>query len=472
MNHTLSTLSAFSLFAAFASAQNTDILYSTSQVEQTVSGSGGTVLQTIYPNEIVGLKSLPCPMLAEKWMPRSGFHTIAGDEDNDDSYWEPGMFGQIDALLSFDMSGIGLTNQREVWFSPSVAMGTTISGGPGLRPGDVGRIVVAGGSDGQVQHFITAETIQIALGLPPSPVVIDVDAVAWMPNMGIFLSLDDDIVCTPCGGPTLLNDGAIFAIGPADYVMSGGVITGAAPGSAIVVYTEAMMDAFVANANVTDRFGTCVTNAIDIESLEIDRTSSATTTFIPGCYGSALAVPRLMFTAETLTGGAILTTAFGGSIFNSTCWPMGTGCGWGPTYGPQVGLQPAGTIGMASYIDALAGHNRIFEFAAEAVNPQIPAFTATQIDFVTPLVPWTWVFMSWAPAGPGAIKISAPFTWGFMGFPDYFPVPNFMGMIPTAPGFGSYTTPVIPFPVDMVFQGFTILGTNIEASTPTMVEVY
>lgn len=460
------------LSAGLLTAQGTDFYYSTSQNEQTASGSGGTVLQFIYPNEIVGLRSLPCPMLAEKWAPRSCFHTMAGDEDNDDAYWEPGIFGQIDALLAIDVTGIGTTNAREIFFSPSVAMGTTISGGPGLRPGDVGRTIRNGSGDGQVLHFIRAEDIQVALGLPPSPIVIDVDAVAWAPNSGIFLSLDDDVACVPCGGPTILEDGAIFAINATDYTMTGGVITGTLPNSAIVVYTEAMMDAFVANAQVTDRFGACVPVAIDVEALEIDRTNP-TTTFVPGCYGTVLAVPRMLFTTQNLSGGGVLTTALGGSIYNATCWPLGTSCGFGPTFGSQIGLQPtSSTVGIPSHIDALAGNTRIFEFAAEAVNPVIPAFTPAVIDFVTPPVALTWVFMTFAPGGPGAVAPSAPFSWGLLGHPDYYPVPNLMGVIPTGSGYGTYTSPPIPWPVDLVFQGVTIVGTAIEASTPTMVEVF
>ncbi|MCA8974775.1 MAG: hypothetical protein KDC98_08635 [Planctomycetes bacterium] len=472
MNHSTSTLLAFAITAAAATAQGSDFLYTTSQSELTLSGSGGTVLRFIRPNDVVGLQSAPCPARAEKWAPRNAYEVMAGDENGDDSYQRTNLFGAIDALVSVRTNSVGTTTARHIYFSPAAPMGTVVSGGAGLRPGDVGRIVRNGFGDGQVEYFLRAEQIQIALGLPATPVVIDVDAVTFGPNVGIFLSLDSDIACSPCGGPTVMRDGDVFCIPPWAYSWTtAGTIAGIAPGSAIRVYTEAMMNTMTANAMVADRFGACVTSADDIEALDIDWSIPSTYT-VAGC-GGVVAVPTLIYTAETLTGGSILSTAFGGTIHNGLCGPLGTGCGFGPTLGLQIGLRPpTAAMGIPSYINSLSGNTRLFEFAAEAATPQIPAFNTATIDFVTPAVPLTWVFMSFAPGGPGAVRTSAPFIWGMFGFPDYYPMPNFMGTIPTGTGFGSYTSPAIPFPVDLVFQGATILGSSIEVSTPTMVEVF
>ena len=70
------------------------------------------------------------------------------------------------------------------------------------------------------------------------------------------------------------------------------------------------------------------------------------------------------------------------------------------------------------------------------------------------------------------MPVSAPFTWGWLGFPAYYPVPNFMAVVPGASGYATYTTPNIPWPVDLVFQGATLTSASIEVSTPTFVEVF
>lgn len=465
--HSLLSLST----AALLSAQGGDLLFTTSQPERTLSGSGGTVLHDLHPNEIVGLQTFPCPSRAEKWSPRSCFHTMAGDEDGDGDYWEPGLMGAIDALLiTTNAAGTaGTTNQRRVWYSPSVPLGTVVSGGPGLRPGDIGRIVRNAAGDGRVEHFIRREHINLALGLPLTT-PIDVDAAAFGPNHGLFLSLDADVMASPCGGPVLLRDGDVFCLPISAITWSGsGTVAGVLPSSAVVVYTEAQMDLFVANAQVTDRFGTCVTQVVDVEALEIDWQNPGTT-MVPGCTGTAVFVPNFLFTAETLTGGAVLTTAFGGQIHNNGCMPLGRSCGFGPTLGNQIGLlPPSTTVGIPSHVTALAS-TRVFTYTAEAKVPQIPVLSAAQVDFNTPGL-MTWVFLTFAPTGVGAVPTSSPFPFGLLGFPDLHPVPTFMTTIPG--GFATYTSPPVPWPCKLLFQGVTITAASIlELSTPTLVEVY
>ena len=159
MRSTLTLLSAVTLASATIQAQGFDFLYTTSQNESTLSGSGGTVLRNLHPNDIVGVPAVQCMTMAEKWLPRQGIITMAGDEDGDDDYWEPGILGSIDALIASGPAGSAMVNGRTVWYSPSVTLGTVVSGGPGLRPGDIGRIVRNGGLDGKVQHFIRQELI-------------------------------------------------------------------------------------------------------------------------------------------------------------------------------------------------------------------------------------------------------------------------------------------------------------------------
>ncbi len=455
------------------SAPGQGLLFTTSQPETTMSGSGGTVLRFLKPNEIAVLEQFPCPGSAEKWAPRTMFHTQAGDEDGDDSYWEPSLFNRIDALVTSRVaSPIGIQNQRTVFYSPSAAMGNVVSGGASLRPGDVGRIVRQGGLDGQVQYFIRAEQIQLALGLAATPAIVDVDAIAASPNYGVFFSLDTDIACNLCSsGPTLVRDGDLLMIPAADLVWStAGTVAAVTPGRAVVVHTELAMTLMVQNATVTDRTGACVTAIGDLESLEIDWSGA-----LGGTIGTCSGVhpfPHFLFTGETLTGGAILTTNGGGSIANGPCAPYGTLCGFGPTLGLQIGLRPpTAAMGIPSFVNALASE-RVCRFVSEGRVPQIPVFTSAQIDFASPGA-LTWVFLAFAPSGPGVVAPSSPFSWGLLCYPDYYAVPNFMGTIGTATGFGTYTSPAVPWPTDLVFYGITITSSGgIEVSTPSTIEVF
>ena len=161
--------------------------------EQTLSGSGGTVLSTLLPDEIAYLDFAtgPCPgTSAEKWLPRTASHTMLGDENDDGLHFNPTIFGRIDALLANQMftSPIGLENQRTVYWSVSQPIGNNVSLTP-FRPGDVAHIVRTGVGDGQVVHFMRQEQFNQALGLP-AVYGIDIDAIAFQPNYGVFFSVD------------------------------------------------------------------------------------------------------------------------------------------------------------------------------------------------------------------------------------------------------------------------------------------
>ncbi|MCK5941050.1 MAG: hypothetical protein KAI24_03695, partial [Planctomycetes bacterium] len=322
------------------------------------SGSGGTVLAQLLPNEICRFSptSVTCPTAsAEKWLPRTASHVMAGDENANGVYFKNNIHGQIDALLSVTdwVNPIPFDTQRSIYFSPSVPMGTNVSGAPGLRPGDVGRIARIGALDGQVEYFVTQEQINQSLGLPPA-YPIDVDAVAFQPNFGLFFSIDVDVVATTACGSLLVQDGDVLCIPPTSFAIGAGfTIASVLPSSAVVAYPEAVMDLMTANAQVTDRFGACVTTVGDVESLDIDILGPVDS--VVPCGGYSLAVPNLLYSVENGTGGSVLETAAGaGAIRSSTCGPMGTSCGFGPTLGYQVGIQPfSGNIGAQSHVNAL-----------------------------------------------------------------------------------------------------------------------
>ncbi|MEO6597823.1 MAG: hypothetical protein ABIP94_24010 [Planctomycetota bacterium] len=463
---------------AAALAQGTpDFLLTFSQNESTVSGSGGTVLQTLRRNEIAHLQysTAPCPpgASAEKWMPRTAADVMAGDENADGAYFNPTLFGSIDALVSVSFAGTpgGQATQRSVFWSVSAPMGNNVSLQP-FRPGDVARIVRGGPGDGQVQYFMRQEQFNQALGLPLTT-AIDVDAIAFQPNFGVYFSLDTDIVCNTACGPVLVRDGDVVCVpGGALTYTSDLRIAGVAPMSAVVVYTEAQMNAFIANAQVTDRFGACIANVIDTEALEMD-VFGPVTTIVP-CPGMILTVPTLIFSAESGTGASLLTTQGGGQIYNTLCGPAGTSCGFGPTMGPQLGIRPAGLVGAPSFVNGLC-------------------FARTCRHVLEPQQHVLNVFPGGAPAGFSAIDYGSPFAFNIIlmeivapvvppslpafpfspnCFPDLYAPSVFVYWWPAFGPWGSFPTPAIPpfYAGKVLFQSIGF-GTTFELSTPAVIDV-
>ncbi|MEZ6037880.1 MAG: hypothetical protein R3F29_10395 [Planctomycetota bacterium] len=478
--HTILSLSAAAALTAGLSAQASNYFVSFSQVERTLSGSGGTVLGKLFPNEIsyVDFLSVPCTTAsAEKWLPRTAALTMAGDENGDGAIWNPGVFGDIDALLANPLSptAAGPDNQRTIYWSVRAPMGNNVSANP-FRPGDVAHIVRNGAGDGQVRHFMRQEHFNMALGLPPAN-PIDIDAIAFGPNYGVFFSIDMDTPALTMCGPLLVRDGDVLCIPPWDLTMTAdGRIAAVNPGSAVVVHTEAQMDFFTQNAMVTDRFGACISMAIDVEALEIDWAGPTTT--VATCTGVALPVPALLFTTETGTGGSVLTTAGIGAIHNTPCTPAGTACGSGPTWGPQMGVQPFNTVsGAQSYITGLS-YGRA---AHHVLEPQQHVLNTFGLG---------------APAGSIGIDYGSQFTWNLalieivppvvapslpafpfsqFAFPDLYAPSISVHAWPLVGPFGSFPMVAIPagWSGKVLYQniGFSPWGT-LELSTPATVDVF
>ena len=474
-SRTFSLLSA-SLLAASLTAQGPDLLLTFSSTESTLSGSGGTVLQTLRPNEMASVQySLGlCPTSAEKWTPRTAFHTMAGDENADGQYWNPTLFGPIDAILAppLTVTTAGGTDQRDVFWSVTTAMGNNISVPP-FRPGDVARIVRNTLGDGQVEHFMRQEQFNIALGLPPAT-PIDVDAIAFGPNFGVYFSLDADIFCPLLCGGTLVRDGDILCVPPGFLAYTPDLrIANALPASAVVVYNEAQVDAMVVAAGVTNRFGGCISIGIDLEALEIDLTGPVVT--IPTCTGIALVVPTLIFATETMTGASLLTTLGGGNIWNTLCGPTGTPCGFGPTFGPQVGIRPTSAItGAPSWVNGLAlarTHRHVLEPQQHVMNvfPFGAPFGSNQIDYGSEW-PVGIVFIELVPATvPGSFPV-APFS--LLCFPDLY-APSLISWGPIFGPWGSFPTMAVPpmWTGKVLFQAVGLGGSGFELSTPTVIDV-
>lgn len=465
MNPTTLTTAVLSIFTSALCAQNNpSLLYTTILQEQTLSGSGGTVLQTLRPNEVVQIDLFPCPSFsAEKWSPRTCYDTMAGDDNADGVIFNAGRFGAIDALLDMPSSTpVGTPNHRTIFWSPSVAMGTNISGGPGLRPGDTGRITYNTSGFGLVEHFLTVEDLQIALGLPPTPVILDIDAIAADPSMGVYFSLNNNLPVTTTCGVTFVQDGDVLVI-PASAITwtTDFRVAATVPGSAEMVYTEAMMDAFVVAANVANNVGACVTQVVDVEGLEFDL--QIPVNFVPGCTGLVVARPTLIFTARSLRGCSVLTTNGGGQIWGPSCGPLGTSCGSGATLGNQVGLLPAAApVGIPSFMNAIA-LTRTTPYTLEPQQHLVPLGFPAIIDVNSPGA----VNFVFGAISPPTVAPCAPFP--NLLFPDVY-VLAWVWSTFTPGGFSTFATPPVNIPAKVVFQAGTFVGPNLVLSTPATVE--
>lgn len=473
-------LLTFAAFAATAMAQGSDLLLSFRFPELTLSGSGGTVLQTLHPNEVALLEwsTAPCPgASAEKFVPRTCFQTMAGDENGDGAYWNPSLFVEVDALCTALLTPAAFNaNARSMFWSPRLVMGTVISAPNQLRPGDVGRLrndPFLFAPNGQVEYFLTQEQVNQSLGLPLTN-VLDVDAIAYRIGIGVFFSLDADVLAnTQCGGPTLIRDGDLLGI--PDYAITwttDGRVQSLAPGvTASVVYSEAAIDAMVAAANITDRFGNCITTAIDLESIEIDPQGSTAASF--PCPGTPFQAPDFVFATETMTGASLVTTVGTGSVYIGPCGGTARTCGGGPTYGPQLGIQPASsTLGAASWVNGLAfasACRHVFEPQVHNLNYTGGGGPGTSIDIYSPFALNISCVEFIPPTVPASLTVAPPFS--LLCFPDLY-APSFNWWFPYPAGFSTMPTMAIPagFTGKLLFQGIGIGGSGFELSTPCVID--
>lgn len=457
------SVAALLVLASPLAAQVPSILLSTSQTENTLSGSAGTVLQTLRPNEVATFGLLPCPSIsAEKWAPRSCYDTMAGDDQPDGLIHDPSRFGAIDALLEMpNTAGNGSANQKMTFWSPSQSMGVANSLQP-FRPGDTARIVWNPLGFGQVEYFLRAEDLQIALGLPPTPILVDLDAIAADPNLGVYFSIEGSLAVATTCGVTSIQDGDVLVIPAASITWTfDNRVQSVVPGCAEMVHTEAQMDAFVVAANVANATGVCVTSVVDVEGLEID--PAGPINGVPGCTGTVTFVPALVFTARTLTGCGVLTTNLGGQIWAPTCGPLATSCGSGPTLGNQLGIQPVNTaLGAPSYVNAIATA-RTDIFVLEPQQHVVPIGNPAVIDLFSPGAV-TFVFGA---ISPPTVAPCLPFPNPM--FPDVYVI-NWVWNTFTGGNYQTIATPPVNISAKVVFQAGTFVGPNLVVSTPCTVE--
>lgn len=483
MNPLHTTLTLTALCAASLGAQQTT-LFVPSMLERTASHSSGTSLQSLGTNEIaIVTHDGACAVSAEKFAPLTAYNAMAGDEDGDGSHWNPTLLGTIDAILVSSYLPAGSTNLRTTWVSVSAPTGACVAG-TRLRPGDVGAIVhvpgVAGGN-GVVELFLSAEQVKAALGTPAAVANIDVDAIAQDSAGNLLLSLAVAVninVFVPGAGLTamVLDDGAVFMI-PASAITyaADGTVAAVANQRAIVVRSEAQIDAMVFNAVVARHNGTRAVVIDDLTGLDIALGGGS---FVVPWGTAAVTVPHFAFTGEQLSGLVILETTGGGTrmpIFG--CAPSGTMFGAGASTGDELG------------VDTVAGPSQSFIQALELLPTEPLRFvTGTSTPTPAPGAPLSVdlgapgaagasavLFLSFAPTA--ACMVEPVFlSWTFTptsAFPEVYKPDLVIGPIAIdALGFGTFSLPGGGPLGNYLFQAaYATAAGSVEFSSPTTIEI-
>jgi len=490
----ITTICFFLATASPLAAQGThSLLFSPRGPEESRSGSGGTVLRILQPRSVANVTPQPgCNQSAEKFAPAIGWQTLIGDEDNDGDAHTPDLMRAIDAVLvkpyerdpnsQLLVARSSPVNWFDVYVSPKRAVGTFVSGAPGLRPGDCGTYVrTSAAGNGQVRYFIRAEQIITAFGiLDPQtqqqiePHQLNLDAITVDGDRNIFLSFEDNhmLQVTVAGVVVLLplTDGGVAWLPPGAWTPNGrGNVGTVMPMSGRIALSEFAVDGLVAAAGPADQAGACPSTIGDTDGLAIDPNGGG---FTVNWNGVANVLPNLLFAGETLTGGCVLTTAAGGSIAVVNGCPLATACGAGAvTDGTAMGLNASGTVNSLDGLVSLNHEPCRFVIGSSTplgLGGPIVVDIGTNLPF--PLVALGVGF------GTPPISPSIDFAAWFANtqcFPELYNVTPVFLLPLGADGFGDFTasfTAVAPFvPGGLLFQAAGIHGGSVHLSSPATI---
>jgi len=491
MNPITTFCSTFVGLAMALSAQPAALLLTPKRDEVTRSGSNGTVLRNITPHSIgVVVPSANGPYSTEKFAPSLAFQTLAGDEDGDGDVHSPDIFGSIDALavLPYDWdSELGLRPRQkpvtilDCYVSPSVDVGTNVSGAPGLRKGDCGRFARTPAGNGRVEYFVRAEQLIAALGMfdlangqPLTPDDIDLDAITVSVDRHVFVSFDRGhwlrLTVNGALANFFLDDGGVACIpGPVWTPNARGQVGAVLPNRGIIVFSEAQVNAMVVAAALTDNAGACVPAIVDTESLAIDPNGGV---FVSNWGNQALTWPNLLLSGETTTGAGVITTFAGGRIARVNGADLAEACGVAPTDGTRMGLAASGSVRALDALESL--HREPCWFVLGSPTPQ-GLGGAIEVDVGTNLP----TAVAWLGFGLGVLPVSPsisflPWSPNTPCFPELYPaiLPNPMIPVALAAGagnarFGTFTAAASPFfGPGILFQAVTMANGMLDLSTP------
>ena len=452
----------------------------TADVEGWCHASSACCVQNIGPRDVAVVDKATCQDCAVKLAPLLAWNTLAGDADGDAIYFDPVMFGEIDALLMKQSAG-SAPNMRNLFLSVKRPLGAAVSGTPRLRPGDVAAIVRNAAGDGQLEHFLRVEQLRSALGIAAPIAAIDLDAIAQDAAGNLYVSLDGDMVVQLLVAgvvtPILLQDGAVAVI-PASAIGydARGNVASVLPNGAMVLFDEARADSLVAHAGVNDAAGAPVLAIGDVDALEIDPTATGPLPLLWG--GVAYSFTHLAFAGETLTGLGVLSTIGGGSIFSFGHTPCcldlargGSSCLTGPTTGFEMGVQAAGGGPAMASLNALAIRRSPapYPFFVETCTPVVTAPGSVQIGLGEGNLPAV-LFLSVGASAAGGVAASLPSPWPVLSHPDFYAA-GMLGHVLMTGRSLTLPIPALP-PIHVVMQALSLdpsTGTPVLSTPGTLV---
>jgi hypothetical protein len=435
--YTLLSLALLVCMAATAFGQYT-ILFSPSHDDPTWDGANGLQalgmcaedeVYSVTPAGAVGLYS------AHTYMGRVVQWAYVGDADLDGRFVDsstaaPG--GDIDAVF-VRQGDTGPFTPRDIFISKEGTDGMAV----GFEDGDVFRYA---GPNGALEFFVTEALLLPAVGGTSS---WDTNAICQSAAGDLFLSTN-----TANG---VIGDGDIAYI-PASAITydANGNVSAITAGSAVMLATEAELEAVAAASGMLSSVGGTVGTSIsELSALEIDPNGG---TWTPASSG--LTVPNLLFSwGDYSNDGAIISTAGGGQIPLINGVPMADPIA---TQGIQVGITP-GSTGIYGLEGLALIPQQAPELALENYPVDLHTSTGTGASWhqveVGGALPnnLTMCFVAVGPLGPGGVVQSV-----FVGGGEFFIGTFFMQFMPisTDPlGYGQINFVIPPTP--------SLVGANI-----------
>jgi len=385
--------------ATDASAQivpgTNSVVYSINDVATTFSGSSSTSLADLERTDVVEFSPF-VTLSAESVLTNATLTVLMGDEDGDGDFDE-NFVGDIDALdvLRIPAPPAATRTVYSYVFSTAEDFGQVLDG-------DVFRFLAGGAAGDSVQRMLKEGQVLLATGQNLGSGDVDVDSFTQDQFGNIYLSFADD---EDVNG-TLLSDGGVCMI-PSTAITYGphGNATNVVAGSAVIILSEADVDAMVATAGLL--FASTVD---DTTCLAIDLLGG---TFV-GRDG--LNHPNLYFSGESL-GASVLSTAAGGSF--------ATGNFGAPLATPTGSPGALGLGAMSGGIDALTVRENFSRaLAIDSPDTEVIYPGETHVEWnVGNCVPNSIVtfFIDVFPGVPGAQPTSQP-VFGKV-FPQIYPFP-------------------------------------------------
>lgn len=317
------------------------------------------------------------PYSAHALLPRQVQWMLVGDQDGDGEFVESSTNGPLlamDAAFAKPMAPNSTIDPREIFFSMTST--SEMVGSATVRDGDVFRLP----APSTVEWFLNEDQVVGAIGGAVGVDEVDVNAMCQSASGDLFLSFD--ATETVNGVPA--DDGGIVMIPSAaiTYDASGNV-SAITAGTAVIVATEADVDAWIAAAAVASFDGTAFTAIVDLGGLEIDPAG--------GTFNSpvdpTLSIPNLLFTSTSSTSdGAIFSTTGGGTIAVINGVTMGSPVA---TTGRQIGLLPDSSgvsgVGGLALVPAQSGPPKLAVNALEQDGTSTdPAYSLFLAQGMTP----------------------------------------------------------------------------------------